>query len=157
MEILVWISFSFWSSYMTSSDFYGRLFPLRLCSPFWNGFPHSLSCSIVRENEADNPMPCSDLYTSTVFWCCPLSANEWEEAHLDLSCMWQKSCLWKSNFRWVSIMLAMSPFNTTSCKFCSSTKSWCLFSALYLIIFSFLFKLVSGSFVYDLCWGQEGE
>lgn len=46
-----------------------------------------------KENEARNPIPCSDLYTSIVFWCCPLSANEWE-ARLDLSCD-KKSCPWK--------------------------------------------------------------
>lgn len=88
---------------------YGFLILFWLTLPFevlFSFLKWSHLCSfllVVRENEADNPMPSSDLYTSAVFWCCSLSANEWEEAHLDLSCMWQESCLWKSNFRWVSM------------------------------------------------------
>lgn len=83
-------------------------FLLKAFLSYLSSFSFCVLCFVVRKNEADNPMPCSDLYTSAVFRCCPLSSNEWEEAYLDLSRLWQKGCLWKSHLRWVSVSMVIT-------------------------------------------------
>lgn len=68
------------------------------CFLFW----HPLNASpAAGKNETDNPMPCCDLHTPAVFWCCSVYSDEWKEAYLDLPCLWQKGSLREPNTRWV--------------------------------------------------------
>lgn len=80
-------------------------------------------------------LPGCYLLSSAVFWCCPLPANEWEKAHLDLPCVWQEGCIRESHYWWVS---------WTSLHFHT------LFLYLFIFIFNFD-NLVSKNMTKEIC------
>ena len=54
------------------------------------------------EDEADHPMQSVDVLTPAVLWRYAVHPNEWEEAHLGVSRLWQEGTLRTPNNRRVS-------------------------------------------------------
>lgn len=65
------------------------------CKAWWHKYASVFSVlfSAVGEDAAWCAMPSFNLCPSSVFRCSLLPADEWEEAHVDLSCMWQARSL----------------------------------------------------------------
>lgn len=66
----------------------------------------SLTCfcllnSPVGEDATRRAMSSFNLCTSSVFRRRLLPADEWEETHMDLPCLWQARSLWAAHYWWV--------------------------------------------------------
>lgn len=73
--------------------------------------------SPVGQDAANGAVPGGDLLSPAVFRCCPLPADEWEETHLDLSCLWQEGCVRESHHWWVSSLHKQYPLQHYSSAF----------------------------------------
>ncbi len=62
------------------------------------------SFHIAWQDASYGTLPSCHLFSPAVLWCCSIPANEWEEAHLDLSRLWQKSHVWESDYWWVRLL-----------------------------------------------------
>lgn len=59
-------------------------------------------CVKAGQDEADNPMQSNYMLSSSVLWRYTLYPNEWEEADMGLSSVWQEGAIWAPLYRWVS-------------------------------------------------------
>lgn len=85
------------TTYITSGIFYS-MWSQAFCVSFVLVFK-------AGEDEADDPLQSDHMLTPPVLWCNPLYPNEWEEADLGVSSLWQEGTIWAPHYWWVSTAL----------------------------------------------------
>lgn len=73
---------------------------VRVCSFLYDCLCFCL-CYTAGKDAANDSVSGVDVFTPAVFWCYALHPDEWKEAHMGVSCLWQKSTLWTSHHWWV--------------------------------------------------------